>query len=93
MAYDSSEFKSRANVPIMQAAAMAQVSRRTIYNWLKSGRLDYFRTAGGSVRIYVDSLTMEKAESDKRMADYPQQNLKQDEAKGKADHPFLGEEL
>jgi hypothetical protein len=32
------------------------VSRRTIYNWITAGKVEYVRTAGGSVRIFVDSL-------------------------------------
>jgi excisionase family DNA binding protein len=32
------------------------VSRRTIYNWIASGKVEYVRTAGGSVRIFVDTL-------------------------------------
>jgi predicted site-specific integrase-resolvase len=32
------------------------VSRRTIYNWITSGKVEYVRTAGGSVRIFVDTL-------------------------------------
>ena len=36
---------------IDQTMAQAQVSRRTIYNWLALGKLDYARTAGGSIRI------------------------------------------
>lgn len=46
----------RQTVNILQACAVAGVSRRTIYNWLKAGNLEYVRTAGGSVRIYSDSL-------------------------------------
>jgi len=46
----------RQAVTILKAAQMVGVSRRTIYNWLASGKLDYVRTAGGSVRIFVDSL-------------------------------------
>ncbi len=41
---------------IQQACERAGVSRRTIYNWLEKGLLEYVRTAGGSVRIYADSL-------------------------------------
>lgn len=41
---------------IMQAAAAAGVSRRSIYNWLKAGKLRWIRTAGGAIRIYEDSL-------------------------------------
>jgi predicted site-specific integrase-resolvase len=32
------------------------VSRRTIYNWMSAGKVQYVRTAGGAVRIYEDSL-------------------------------------
>ncbi len=46
----------RQAVSIIKAAELAGVSRRTIYNWLSSGKLEYVRTAGGSVRIFVDSL-------------------------------------
>lgn len=46
----------RKTVNTTQAAAIARVSRRTIYNWLKAGKLQWKRTAGGSVRIYEDSL-------------------------------------
>jgi len=35
------------------------VSRRTIYNWIASGKVEYIRTAGGSVRIFVDTLWRE----------------------------------
>ncbi len=46
----------RQAVSIMKAAQLVGVSRRTIYNWLASGKLEYVRTAGGSVRIFVDTL-------------------------------------
>lgn len=46
----------RDNVNIAGAAALAQVSRRTIYNWIAGKKVEYTRTAGGSVRIFVDSL-------------------------------------
>ena len=46
----------RVTVNIQQAAARTQVSRRTIYNWLTAGKLQFVRTAGGSVRIFEDSL-------------------------------------
>jgi predicted site-specific integrase-resolvase len=32
------------------------VSRRTIYNWMSAGKVQYVRTAGGAVRIFEDSL-------------------------------------
>jgi excisionase family DNA binding protein len=46
----------RKTISIMKACELVGVSRRTIYNWLSSGKIEYVRTAGGSVRIFVDSL-------------------------------------
>jgi excisionase family DNA binding protein len=40
----------------MKACALVGVSRLTIYNWITAGKVEYVRTAGGSVRIFVDSL-------------------------------------
>lgn len=56
----------RQAVTILKAAQMAGVSRRTIYNWLASGKLEYVRTAGGSIRIFVDTLWREPAVSVRR---------------------------
>jgi excisionase family DNA binding protein len=47
---------ARQTVSIMKGAELAGVSRRTIYNWLTAGKLEYVRTAGGSIRIYADTL-------------------------------------
>lgn len=41
---------------IMKACEVADVSRRTIYNWIKDGKVDYMRTAGGSIRIFSATL-------------------------------------
>lgn len=41
---------------ILEACRLAKVSRRTIYNWLKAGKLRTKRTVGGSVRIDPASL-------------------------------------
>jgi excisionase family DNA binding protein len=46
----------RQTITIMKACELVGVSRRTIYNWLASGKVEYVRTAGGSVRIFVDTL-------------------------------------
>jgi excisionase family DNA binding protein len=51
----------RQAVSIIRAAQLVGVSRRTIYNWLAAGKLEYVRTAGGSVRIFVDSLWRDPA--------------------------------
>ena len=46
----------RKTISIMKACELVGVSRRTMYKWLSSGKIEYVRTAGGSVRIFVDSL-------------------------------------
>jgi excisionase family DNA binding protein len=46
----------RPLVSIQTAMSIADVSRRTIYNWMAQGKLAYVRTAGGSVRIVAASL-------------------------------------
>ena len=46
----------RETISIGQACELVSVSRRTIYNWLANGKLEYVRTAGGSVRIFIDTL-------------------------------------
>lgn len=40
----------------MKACEAVGVSRRTIYNWISAGKVEYVRTAGGSIRIFTDSL-------------------------------------
>ena len=46
----------RKTISIMKACELVGVSRRTIYNWIAAGKVEYVRTAGGSVRIFVDTL-------------------------------------
>jgi excisionase family DNA binding protein len=46
----------RQTVSILQACQQVGVSRRTIYNWIASGKVEYVRTAGGAVRIFSDTL-------------------------------------
>ena len=46
----------RKTISIMKACETVGVSRRTIYNWIGSGKVEYIRTAGGSVRIFADTL-------------------------------------
>jgi len=55
----------RKTISIMKACEMVGVSRRTIYNWLSSGKIEYVRTAGGSVRIFVDTLWRDPHDSDR----------------------------
>lgn len=44
------------SVSLDQACQMLQVSRRTVYNWIRDGRLQTIRTIGGSQRVLVDSV-------------------------------------
>lgn len=46
----------RRAISIAQACTSVGVSRRTIYNWMSAGKVQYVRTAGGAVRIFEDSL-------------------------------------
>ena len=55
----------RKTISIMKACELVGVSRRTIYNWLSSGKIEYVRTAGGSVRIFVDTLWRDPHNSDR----------------------------
>ena len=44
----------RQTLSIMKACEVVGVSRRTIYNWISAGKVEYVRTAGGAIRIAVD---------------------------------------
>ena len=44
------------SVSIDQAARLLDVSRRTIYNRIRDGRLQTIRTIGGSKRVLIESL-------------------------------------
>ena len=54
----------RKTISIMKACELVGVSRRTIYNWIAGGKVEYVRTAGGSVRIFVDTLWREPGRAD-----------------------------
>ena len=51
-----SEPRLGRSVSIDQAANLLNVSRRTIYNRIRDGRLQTIRTLGGSQRVLVESL-------------------------------------
>jgi excisionase family DNA binding protein len=59
----------RKTISIMKACDLVGVSRRTIYNWLSSGKVEYVRTAGGSVRIFVDTLWRDPHRADQLAVD------------------------
>jgi excisionase family DNA binding protein len=44
------------SVTIDQAASLLQVSRRTIYNRIREGKLQTIRTIGGSQRVLLSSV-------------------------------------
>ena len=46
----------RQTLTIGKASNIAGVCQRTIYYWIASGRVEYVRTAGGSIRIFEDTL-------------------------------------
>ena len=49
----------------MKACELVGVSRRTIYNGLSAGKIECVRTAGGSVRIFADTLWRDPNRSDR----------------------------
>src|ERR1700730_4210520 len=53
----SSEPRIGRSVSLDQAAELLGVSRRTIYNRIREGRLQTIRTLGGSKRVLLDSIT------------------------------------
>lgn len=46
----------RQTCSVKRACAIAGVCRRTLYNWMKAGKVEYLRTAGHSRRIFLDTL-------------------------------------
>ena len=58
----------RQTLSIMKACETVGVSRRTIYNWLSAGKIEYIRTAGGSVRIFVDTLWRDPNRTDRAVS-------------------------
>ncbi len=50
------EFHIGRTVSLDHAAELLGVSRRTIYNRIREGRLQTIRTPGGSQRVLVDSI-------------------------------------
>jgi len=52
----TSEPRLGRSVSIDQAALLLGVSRRTVYNRIRDGRLMTIRTLGGSQRVLIESL-------------------------------------
>lgn len=51
--------RDRETVSLNRACEMVGCCRRTLYNWIAANKVQYIRTAGGSIRIYVDTLWRE----------------------------------
>jgi excisionase family DNA binding protein len=67
-------FKARIgrSVSLDHAAHLLGVSRRTIYNRIREGRLETIRTLGGSQRVLLNSVAVDKRA---QAADRPDMNL------------------
>ena len=50
------------SVSLDHAAELLGVSRRTIYNRIREGRLQTIRTLGGSQRVLVDSVQEDRSQ-------------------------------
>lgn len=46
----------RQTVSIMKACEICSVSRRTVYNWIATNKVEFVRIPSGSIRIFVDTL-------------------------------------
>jgi excisionase family DNA binding protein len=67
--------QDRKTVSIPRACELVGVSRRTIYNWIAGGKIQYVRTAGGSVRIFEDTLWRQPGTSESTDAHWHEQRL------------------
>jgi excisionase family DNA binding protein len=60
-----SEPRIGRSVSLDHAAELLGVSRRTIYNRIRDGRLQTIRTLGGSQRVLIDSVTARSVQDDR----------------------------
>lgn len=61
------------SVSLDHAAELLGVSRRTIYNRIREGRLQTIRTLGGSQRVLIDSVQEDRSQA----ADAPSRHSSQ----------------
>ena len=59
----SSESRIGRSVSLDHAAELLGVSRRTIYNRIRDGRLQTIRTLGGSQRVLLDSVQDDRSQA------------------------------
>lgn len=50
------ECNGRAVISINECAYVAGVSRRTVYNWINEGKIQFVLTPSGTRRIFLDSI-------------------------------------
>ena len=62
------------SVSLDHAAELLGVSRRTIYNRIREGRLQTIRTLGGSQRVLIDSVQEDRSS---QAADMPHRHSSQ----------------
>jgi excisionase family DNA binding protein len=63
-----SEPRIGRSVSLDHAAQLLGVSRRTIYNRIRDGRLQTIRTPGGSQRVLLDSVQVVRSQAAERPA-------------------------
>jgi excisionase family DNA binding protein len=61
------------SVSLDHAAELLGVSRRTIYNRIREGRLQTIRTLGGSQRVLIDSVQEDRGQPADSPSPYPSQ--------------------
>ena len=59
------------SVSLDHAAQLLNVSRRTIYNRIREGRLRTIRTLGGSQRVLLDSVQVVRSQAADRTTSRP----------------------
>jgi len=47
----------RRMITIREATRVCKMSKKTIYNWMNRGWIEWVKTAGGRRRVLLDSLT------------------------------------
>ena len=65
-----SEPRIGRSVSLDHAAELLGVSRRTIYNRIRDGRLQTIRTKGGSQRVLLDSVQVVRSHAADRPSSY-----------------------
>lgn len=57
----SDKTESKLLLSITEVTKKLGVSRRTVYNWIESGKVEILRVPSGCVRVVAESLLTDKA--------------------------------